>query len=364
MTDDPPLTRHLRDESGQFQRLVNEVKDYAIFMLDLDGYVRTWNKGATSIKGYREDEIIGKHFSTFYPSEAVDEGLPDRLMTEAKIEGRTEHEGWRVRKDGSRFWANVTITAIHDEDGEVDGFAKVTRDLTERVQHERRLEEFAHAVSHDLRQPMRTMTIDLELLERSMGDSLDEVNQELLVDAIDGAKRMQAMVDGLLQYARTETADARVEPIDSAVVVDDAIEDLGALIDERDAEVTVESLPVVQVDREQLHVVFQNLIENAIKYTEDGPPRVRIGAEESDGQWRISVADNGIGVDPEKANEIFELFERSHRVEDAEGIGLGLALCKQIVERHGGEIWVESEPDDGSTFYFTLPAGQSDTNDK
>lgn len=355
MTNPHNPNQQLQDEDEQFRRLVKEVKDYAIFMLDLDGYIRTWNEGARNIKGYREEEIVGQHFSTFYPEESIEEGLPERLLQEAREQDRTEHEGWRVRKDGSQFWANVTITAIHDDDGEIQGFAKVTRDLTKRVEHERRLEQFAHAVSHDLRQPLRTLTIDLELIEQRSSDALGPDERELLDDAIAGSKRTRAMVDGLLKYVRVETGDATVEPVEVEEVVRDAIQDLDALIREHDAEVTVGTLPCVRLDREQLHVVFLNLLENAVKYTADGPSRVHVDAERINGDWRLSVEDNGIGIEPEKAEEIFELFERSYRVQQSEGIGLGLALCKQIIQQHEGEIWVESTPGEGSTFYFTLP---------
>ena len=356
MTNSRDPNHHLRDENEQFRRLVEEVKDYAIFMLDHDGNVRTWNQGAREIKGYDKDEIVGEHFSTFYPAEDTEDGLPDRLLRNARKEGRTEHEGWRVRKDGTQFWANVTITAIHDDHGEIIGYAKVTRDLTERVQHERRLEQFASAVSHDLRQPLRTMTIDLELIEEAIGETLDQTEQELLDDAIAGSKRMRAMVDGLLQYVRVETGGSTIEQVDCEAVVNDAIEDLDAFIRERDAKITVGSLPTVQVDREHLHVVFLNLFENGIKYTVDGPPRIHVDAEKTNGKWQLSVADNGMGIDPDESGEIFELFERSHRASGSDGIGLGLALCKQIIEQHGGEIWVDSTPGEGATFHFTLPA--------
>lgn len=347
--EDPAL--HHTDE--QFRRLVTEVKDYAIFMLDLHGYVQTWNEGARHIKGYSADEIVGQHFSTFYPTESVDERLPDQLLCEARVDGRTEHEGWRVRKDGSQFWAQVTI--IHDDAGEIQGFAKVTRDLTERVRHERRLEQFAQAVSHDLRQPLRTLTIDLELLERRAGATLETDNEELLLESIDGAKRMQAMVNGLLEYVRLETVAQTTEAVECEAVVNDAIRDLAALIEERNADITVGSLPVVQVDREQLHVVFLNLLENAVKYTVDGPPEITVAAKQRTDGCQIAVSDTGMGIDPGKQEDIFKLFERSHRVRDTAGIGLGLALCKQIIEQHSGEIWVESTPGAGSTFYLTLP---------
>lgn len=345
----------LQEEDRQFRWLVDEVEDYAIFMLNTDGYVRTWNRGAERIKGYSKDDIIGQHFSTFYPKKDAEAGLPEQLLGEAKEDGRTEHEGWRVRKDGSRFWASVSITAIHDEDDEHIGYAKVTKDLTERRHHERRLEQFAHAVSHDLRQPLRTMTVDLELLHRDVGESLDEEPLALLDDAIDGAKRMGNLVDGLLEYARVETETTAAEPVGLNGVVDDVISNLAAMIDDRDADLDVGSLPVVRGDREQLQVVFQNLIENALKYSGKDDPSVEIEGSRDDGMGRVAVSDDGIGIKPEEREAIFELFERSHEVEESQGIGLGLALTKQIVEQHDGDIWVESTPGKGSTFHLRFP---------
>lgn len=249
----------------------------------------------------------------------------------------------------------MTITAIHDDAGEIQGFAKVTRDLTERVRHERRLEQFAQAVSHDLRQPLRTLTIDLELLERRAGATLETDNEELLLESLDGAKRMQAMVNGLLEYVRLETVTQTTEAVECEAVVNDAIRDLAALIEERNADITVGPLPVVQVDREQLHVVFLNLLENAVKYTPDGPPEITVAAKQRTDGCQIAVSDTGMGIDPGKQEDIFKLFERSHRVCDTAGIGLGLALCTQVIEQHSGEIWVESTPGAGSTFYLRCP---------
>ena len=357
MTGHPDGDPFLHNENEQFRRLVEEVKDYAIFMLDLNGNVRTWNQGARHIKGYREAEIVGKHFSIFYPESDAEDGLPERLLDEARVQGRTEHEGWRVRNNGSQFWANVTITAIHDDDGDLQGFAKVTRDLTERVQHERRLEQFAQAVSHDLRQPLRTMTVNLELIEKRIGNTLDTEQQQLLEDAIVDCKRTRTMVDGLLQYVRVETGDSTIEAVDCNEVVTDAVRDLEALTTAHDAEISVGSLPTVRVDREQLHVVFLNLLENAVKYTEEESPEIHVDAKRTDGSFQLSVADTGMGIEQSEREEIFELFERSHRVHESDGIGLGLTLCKQIIEQHGGEIWVDSSPGEGSTFYFTLPGG-------
>ena len=348
----------LTGSDEQFRRLIEEVQDYAIFILDVNGHIQTWNAGARAIKGYTRDEIIGKHFSVFYPAEAVDEGLPDRLLSEARENGRTEHEGWRVRKDNTTFWASVTITAIHDDESRIIGYAKVTRDLTERVQRERRLEQFAHAVSHDLRQPLRTVTINLELIDARVGEGIDPEVRSLLTDAVEGAKRMQQMVDGLLEYVRRETAQYTAGSTNSEAILEDAIRDLDALIREQNAEITYGDLPVVQVEAQQIHVVFLNLLENALKYRGDEPARVHVDAERTGDTVQFSVTDNGIGIGENDLTKIFALFKRSYRVEGSEGIGIGLALCKQVIEQHGGNIWVESSLGEGSTFYFTLPAAE------
>ncbi len=630
-----------RESEQRFKSLVDALEEYALFMLDTEGRIVSWNEGATRIKGYDSEDVIGEHFSMFYTEQDRTEDVPARNLEAAGESGSIEDEGWRVRADGSKFWANVTITAIRDN-GELQGYAKVTRDMTDRrrweqrLQHERdlveqiletspvgiavtnpdgtlgranermegflgvsagdsseyvagqrdmfdangeflpvsdrpasrafetgepvydqeillkrpgdrrtwlsvnatpitderdtpdqvvttatditdlkelaerrkreleerekelaavqlatslletgdqpvdellsefvtklpqsfrypdhtaarvsvgeyeatteayeprnrqitayrstandtpvsitivllenptneaetpfleeeqelietlatlvkiyferreyidelraetrRLEQFAYAASHDLQEPLRMISSYLQLLEHRYEDVLDEDGVEFLEFAVDGAERMREMIDGLLAYSRIEAQGQPLESVHLEEVLDDVLADLEVRIDERNAEISTESLPVVTGDTSQLRQVFQNLLDNAIEYS-DGRPRVHVSAEKRGEEWVLSVRDRGIGIDPDEADRIFEVFHRLHGRNEYAGTGIGLALAERIVERHGvrasgansssagsrsesagGEIWVESEPGAGSTFSFTLPA--------
>ena len=225
-----------------------------------------------------------------------------------------------------------------------------------------RLEQFASAASHDLQEPLRMVTSYLSLVERRYGDDLDEEGREFIAYAVDGAERMREMIEGLLEYSRVGTQGEPFEPVDLDAVLADVRRDLEVRIAECDATVDVGSLPRVEGDRRQLRRLFQNLVANALEYSGDEPPRVRVTAERADSTWTVSVEDEGIGIEPEDQERIFELFQRLHGRAEHDGTGLGLALCKRIVERHGGEIRVESEPGEGSTFSVTLPAvGETET---
>ncbi|AEH36830.1 MEDS domain-containing protein [Halopiger xanaduensis] len=233
----------------------------------------------------------------------------------------------------------------------------------ERTQRERaleesneRLEQFAYAASHDLQEPLRMVTSYLQLLENRYADAFDEDGEEFLEFAVDGAERMREMIDGLLAYSRVETQGDPFEPVDLDSLLDAVREDLQIQIDETDAEITADDLPRVSGDASQLRQVFQNLLENAIRYSGDDPPRIRTDATRRGREWVISVEDDGIGIDPDDQDRVFTVFDRLHSREEYEGTGIGLALCQRIVERHGGDIWVDSEPGEGSTFSFTLPA--------
>ncbi|NUB89459.1 histidine kinase [Haloterrigena sp. SYSU A121-1] len=234
-----------------------------------------------------------------------------------------------------------------------------------------RLEQFAYAASHDLQEPLRMITSYLSLVERRYGDDLDEDGEEFIAYAVDGAERMREMIDALLEYSRVETQGDPFEPVDLEAVFADVLTDLELQIEETDATVDVGEMPRVEGDVHQLRQLFQNLVSNALEYSGDEPPRVRVTAERADAErassertnseradaeWTISVADEGIGIDPADADRVFDLFQRLHGREEYDGTGLGLALCQRIVERHGGEIWVDSEPGEGSTFSVTLPA--------
>ncbi|MBP1987568.1 PAS domain S-box protein [Halolamina salifodinae] len=596
VTDRKRSEGSLRDAEERFRSLVDAVEEYAIFRLDTDGTVISWNEGARSIKGYDADEILGRHFSAFYTEADRADGVPQANLDAAYRNGSVEDEGWRVRQDGSQFWATVTITAVYD-DGSHKGYLKVTRDLTDRHLREReleseleqmlgrisdafyavddefrfthvneraeqllgysqeelegtvmwkalpegpglygefqhaltrqestsferyfeplgiwaevnvypsetglsvylrdvterkererelelfknlldqsndallisnpetgaihdvndtaverlgytraelldmgipdvetelsgreewrtfveelraegqttfnglhqrkdgstfpvevevshaefdqeyvlsiardvterreyerkleasneRLEQFAYSVSHDLQEPLRMVSSYLQLIEERYGDVLDEDGQEFLAFAVDGADRMKAMIEGLLAYSRVETRGDPLEPTDLDSVLADVCTDLQLRIEESGAEITADSLPTVVGDENQLRQVFQNLVENAIEYSGEAPPAIRIDAERDGQQWRIDVHDEGVGIEAADQERIFEVFERLHTQRDHDGTGIGLSLVERIVERHGGEIWVDCEPGEGTTFSFTLPAAE------
>jgi PAS domain S-box-containing protein len=263
-------------------------------------------------------------------------------------------------------------------DDEVVSFRGAAQDVTERKQREQRLEElverleesnerleqFAYAASHDLQEPLRMVSSYLQLIESRYADELDEDGEEFIDFAVDGADRMRDMIDGLLKYSRVDTQGDPFEPVDLASVIEDVRENLQVKIEERDGEITVDSLPDVEGDRGQLRQVFQNLLSNAIEYSGDDPPRVHASAERADERWVISVRDEGIGIDPDDQERIFEVFQSLHAPADHSGTGIGLALCERIVERHGGDIWVESEPGEGATFSFALPATRETERDR
>ena len=219
-----------------------------------------------------------------------------------------------------------------------------------------RLEQFAYAASHDLQEPLRMVTSYLQLLEQRYADAFDEEGEEFLDFAVDGADRMREMIDALLEYSRVETRGDPFEPVELDAILADVLADLQLQIDEADAEITTERLPRVEGDASQLRQVFQNLLDNAIQYSGETPPRIHVEANRRGREWVISVRDDGIGIDPDDQDRVFTVFDRLHSRDEYEGTGIGLALCQRIVERHGGEIWVDSEPGEGSTFSFTLPA--------
>ncbi|WP_255192379.1 PAS domain-containing protein [Natronobeatus ordinarius] len=269
-----------------------------------------------------------------------------------------------VRPDGEPRWLDVRGERVENDDG-VAHVIGIGQDVTERVEYEQKLEEsnerleqFAYAASHDLQEPLRMVTSYLQLLERRYVDELDSDGREFVEFAVDGAERMREMIDGLLAYSRVETQGEPFEPVDLDAVLDDVRADLRLQIEESDAKITAEALPRVSGDDGQLRQVFQNLLANAIEYSGDEPPRIHVSATRDGPNWRLSVRDEGTGIDPSDADRVFEVFQRLHSHEEHEGTGLGLALCKRIVERHGGEIRVDAERGDGSTFSFTIPSAE------
>ncbi|NUB93036.1 PAS domain-containing protein [Haloterrigena sp. SYSU A558-1] len=257
---------------------------------------------------------------------------------------------YEVGKEGERAFALYT---------DVTELRRTQQELAESVDQleasNERLEQFAYAVSHDLQEPLRMVSSYLQLLEDRYRADLDEEAEEFIDFAVDGADRMRAMIENLLEYSRVTTRGDPLEPTDAAAVLDDVLTDLEPRIEETDATITVDELPTVTADGDQLAQVFRNLLSNALKYSGDEPPQVHVGVERTGDEWRFAIADQGIGIDSEQSERIFDVFETAHTSEEGSDSGIGLALCQRIVERHGGKIWVDSEPDEGATFYFTLP---------
>jgi PAS domain S-box-containing protein len=370
----------LRASEERFRLLVDSAQDYAIFMLDPTGHILTWNRGAQRIKGYEVSEILGQHFSRFYPPEDVAAGKPAWELQVASTKGRLEDEGWRVRKDGTRFWANVIITALRDEKGILRGFGKVTRDLTERKRAEEALrqsnvtleqrvatrtaelqrsledlQQFAHIVAHDLQEPLRMVTSFVQLLAQRYQDRLDTNAGEYIGYAVEGTQRMYQLLQDLLAYARLEAGQDVRTPINLERVVADTLKILQPALTESGATVTHGPLPTVVAESKQVGQVVQNLLSNALKFRGPEAPRIHLWAQQQGDKWVIAVQDNGIGIEPQHVERIFGMFQRLHSREAYPGTGMGLAICRKIVERHGGRIWVESTPSQGATFFFTLP---------
>ena len=484
---------HLIGSDERFRLIVEAVQDYAIFMLDPEGRVVTWNSGAERIKGYHAAEIIGRDFSCFYPQADVELGKPQALLRQAAEFGRAEIEQWRVRKNGSRFLSHLVITAVRDAAGSLLGFSEISRDLTERRESEARyrglleaapdamvvvdaaggivllnaqaelvfgyrrdellgrkvvdiiptgfverliadgarssaeaaaqqmgagielvgrckngrefpieimlsplhsadgllvtaairdisgrkqteaklnsaivelrrsndeLEQFAYIASHDLQEPLRMVASYTQLLARRYKGRLDADADEFIGYAVDGANRMQQLILDLLAYSRAGTSGGVPQKISSESALQVAEGNLQVAILESGATVTHDPLPEVTMDAAQLAQVLQNLIGNAIKYRGVEPPRVHVTSVPTEAaEWQFAVRDNGIGIEAQYFDRIFVLFQRLHGRGEFEGTGIGLAICRKVLERIGGRIWVESEYQQGSTFSFAVPRG-------
>jgi PAS domain S-box-containing protein len=370
----PPLLDALMHDETVHQ-LLDSRGDYAIFMLDADGNVASWNKGAEQIKGYSRDEILGEHFSVFYTAKDRAHGKPERDLSTARSEGRFEGEAQRVRKDGSEFWGNIVLSAVRDEAGALAGFVKVTRDLTERRGAERRaiadaqalkavnaeLESFTYSVSHDLRAPIRQIQGFSKILAEHLGERADSETAHLLRRIDEGSQQMGRLVDDLLHLAQIGQQAAKVRSTELDSLVDEIVTNMHSEITDRDIEWRIGALPAVVCDPGLMRIVFTNLLSNAVKYTR--PRRkavIEVGQTVKDGQLVIYVRDNGVGFDMKYSDKLFGVFQRLHRVDEFEGAGVGLATVQRIIRKHRGTIWADAKLDEGVTFSFTLgPAAAS-----
>ena len=499
----------LRRNGELFRNLIEGVKDYALYMLDAQGRITTWNSGAERIEGYSADEAIGQPLALVFPEEEVRRGKPRQMLESAMRDGRYEEEGWRLRRDGSKRWMSVVITAIHDRAGKLQGFVRVARDMTDRkrseealrlsegrlrailetaldaiivmdsegVVHEwnraaeqmfgyertaalgrkladliippylrdrherglaqhlvegngpmlnrrietvaqradgselavelaitesgtnggtmftgyisditqrkqaedeiqqlnaeleqrvrkrteqlelanRELEAFSYSVSHDLRAPLRHINGFVEILQ-STNHNLDEESRGFLNTIADSARQMGKLIDDLLAFSRMGRTELRSAPVKLDTILNEALQELRSDTQGRDVQWKMEPLPEVQGDAAMLRQVFINLISNALKYSRAKLPAViEVNAIERAEEYVISVRDNGVGFDPAYAHKLFGVFQRLHAAHEFPGTGIGLAIVRRVVARHGGKVWAEGEVGRGATFYFSLP---------
>ena len=379
LTDKKIADDNLRMSEERYHKMIAEVQDYAIILLSVDGIIENWNTGAEKIKGYRADEVIGRKFELFYTKEDRENGLPGRLLQQAKDTGKAIQEGWRVRKDGSKFWGTIVITALHAKNGEIIGFSKVTRDLTQQKLTEEKLaaytlelemqnselEQFAFVASHDLQEPLRKIQTFAELIQENYEDK--EFVKRYFEKLDFSAKRMAELVKSLLNYSRL-TKDRDKEDVDMNVVLSEVRQDYELLIEDKKGIIESDTLPVIKGDHIQIVQLFSNLLSNSLKFSEIKPviriTATVVGKDEivnapkslsADKYNLITFADNGIGFDEQYSKIIFSLFQRLHKKQDYDGTGIGLALCKKIVENHGGFISATCEAGQGAVFNVYLP---------
>jgi PAS domain S-box-containing protein len=347
---------------------VVDSSDDAIVGCSVTGTIRTWNGGAEQLYGYTAAEAIGQSLRMLVPDDLRDEV---EGMMEACLDGKTIRKVQTVRlaKGGTPVVVSISGSPIRSAGGAVIGLAAITRDVREQLRMMQALEsqtaelkrsndeltQFAYVASHDLQEPLRMVASYTELLSSRYRGRLDDRADKYITYISEGASRMQRLVRELLNYARVGTRAKPLAPVNLNDVTRSVLRDLKGLANGANAEISVPTLPTVLGDDVQLGQVLQNLIGNAIKFRADRPPRVTIHATRAGRMWRISVEDNGIGIDIKFHDRIFEIFRRLHERDVYEGTGVGLAIVKRIVERHGGQVWFDSTPGQGTTFHFTVP---------
>jgi PAS domain S-box-containing protein len=377
---DRKTTDRERNEE-RYHKMIEEVDDYAILLMDKSGIIQNWNRGAEKIKGYKDYEIIGKSFQLFYLPEDRESGLPQKLINEAYRTGKALQEGWRVRKDGTRFWGSIVITALHDANNNVIGFTKVTRDLTDKKRAEdkinqyakelefqnRELEQFAYIAAHDMKEPLRKIQFYSDYIYEYSGE-LPEKVKDYLGRSIQAVARMKGLIEDLLSYSKASSVSQKQEAVDLNDLVKDVIAANREAMENYNAVIEMDTLPVVQVVPFQFSQLFDNLLNNSLKYRHpDRAPHIKISSEKLSSVaapasehknscfYKISFEDNGIGFDPAYGVKIFDLFQRLHTQADYTGSGVGLAICKKIIQNHQGFIQAKGQPDEGAVFEVYIP---------
>lgn len=340
----------------------------SVVITDLNGVIQYVNPKFTEVSGYAYNEAIGKN-PRILKSGKTPEHIYVNLWKMISTGNEWKGELFNKKKNGELFWEYISISPIKNESGAITHYVAVKEDITEQKQTARNLEEalievkrsnkdleqFAYTASHDLQEPIRMIKSYAQLLEMQNKEDFSKDGQEFINYITEGASRMQQLINDLLKYSRVSTTGKSFEEVDCNVVLKDVLEDLKFLILEENAVLEIGNMPIVKGDRTQLRQLFQNLIQNAIKFKCEKNPEIKIRSEIKDKYWLFSIKDNGIGIDPKFHERIFTIFQRLHSREKYQGTGVGLAICKKIIERHGGQIFVESELNKGAVFYFTIP---------
>ncbi len=374
----------LLESEEKFRKISASAND-AIVMLDDDERTSYWNAAAEKIFGYSKEEAVGKRLHTLiipvvFRSRHLEGFKEFQITGKGPVIGKTV-ELTALRRNGEEFPIELSLSGVQIKGkwnaigiirditerkilnarllAEIEGRKKVQERLKQMVKELERsnaeLQQFAYVASHDLQEPLRMVSSYTQLLGRRYKGKLDADADEFISYAVDGAARMQMLINDLLEYSRVGTKGKPFEMVNCLDVFDHAVSNLKMAIEESGAVITHDELPTVMADTLQFTQLFQNLLGNAIKFRSKGPPLIHISAVQKEGEWVFSIRDNGIGIDPQYVDRIFVIFQRLHSKEEYPGSGIGLAICKKIVERHGGQIWVESEPGKGAAFYFTVP---------
>jgi len=380
-----------KSNGNLYWKMIEEIEDYAILLLDTQGYIQNWNKGAEKIKGYTSREIVGQNFRIFYLPDDQQSNLPEQLIQEARVRGKAIHEGWRVRKDRTVFWGSIVLTALHGADNKVIGFTKVTRDLTERKNAENKirdynaeleaqnneLKQFNYVASHDLQEPLRKIRTFGGILTSKFQDALDSEGRDLIIRMQSATDRMKKLIDDLLNFSKVSKKEGGPDfsLINTAVLLEDLITEYDGTLVEVAGKIEVGRLYPVWGVEWQVRQVFQNLIGNSIKYARAGVPlSIQISSRLIDtskellpftemgnkGKYQmVEFRDNGIGFEQQYADRIFQVFQRLHGKKEYEGTGIGLSIVHKVVENHRGYIKANGEPGKGALFTLFLPFGEA-----
>jgi len=338
----------------------------AIIITDTHGEIEWVNNTFSTLTGHAKADVLEKNLCFLF---ANGHNVYEAMCQKLNETNHYEVETWIRHKDGNTFPAEATLSAVRSdadmithhvlEFSDITEFRHAREELIRRTKElsrsNKELEQFAYVASHDLQEPLRMVASYTQLIAQRYRGKLDADADDFINYAVDGATRMQAIINDLLTLSRVSTRNTSFSRVDAKLALDKALANLRLVIGETGATIICDSLPALNADGSQLTQLFQNLVGNAIKFRGSNSPRVEIGAEQQDGEWVFHVRDSGIGIAPEYFERIFLMFQRLHTKKEYPGTGIGLTICKKIVERHGGRIWIESEPGKGTTFYFTIP---------